>query len=208
MSAFDDYLLYFSSKLGRKSFVIKKGIGSVMLSAPHSAEQTRNGRKKYGEYHTGAIVNVLHDELNCPIIYKEKNRGDDANYDEKCRYKTKLREYIKKHGIKYLIDIHQMNPSRPEIINIGTGYGKNIKKDPTILEKAIACFSENNFAPVTVDTPFAAIHPYTVSAFISRECGIPCLQIEINTRAVSKRYEECALDGILLSLKRLIQELE
>ena len=70
MSAFDDYLLYFSSKLGRKSFVIKKGIGSVMLSAPHSAEQTRNGRKKYGEYHTGAIVNVLHDELNCPIIYK------------------------------------------------------------------------------------------------------------------------------------------
>lgn len=208
MDSYSNYLLYYSSKLGRKSFILKKGEKHVMLSAPHAAEQTRNGRKKYGEYITGVIVNMLHDELGVPIICKEKNCGDDANRDEKCRYKTKLKKYVMKNGIRYLIDFHQMNAERAESVDIGTGKGKNVEKDPEIVRIAENAFASHGIEGVCIDEPFPAVHPYTVSAFISRECGIPCLQIELNTRLVSKRYEGCVFDDVMAALKELIAELE
>ena len=207
MSSYDNYLLYYSSKLGRKSFILKKGEGSVMLSAPHAAEQTRNGRKKYGEYITGVIVNMLHDELNVPIICKEKNCGDDANRDEKCRYKSKLKKYIDKNGIRYLIDVHQMNSEREEYVDIGTGEGKNVKSDPAAVRIAVDSFQNQGIENVFVDKPFSAVHPFTVSAFIARECGVTALQIELNTRIVSKRYKEFDFDSVMEAFRRLIKEL-
>ena len=207
MSSYDNYLLYYSSKLGRKSFILKKGEGSVMLSAPHAAEQTRNGRKKYGEYITGVIVNMLHDELNVPIICKEKNCGDDANRDEKCRYKSKLKKYVEKNGIKYLIDVHQMNSEREEYVDIGTGEGKNVSADPNAAELAVNAFISRGIENVFVDKPFSAVHPFTVSAFIARECGITALQIELNTRIVSKRYKEFDFENVMNAFRTLIKEL-
>ena len=204
MSAYDDYLLYYSSKLGKKNFIIKSGEGRVMLSAPHAAEQTRNGRKKYGEFITGVIVNLLHDELNIPIICKEKNCGDDANRDEKCRYKRKLQKFVVKNGIRYLIDLHQMNPERDEWVDIGTGEGRNVEAFPGMPQLAVQAFEESGLENVFIDKPFSASHPYTVSAYISRECGIPCLQIELNTRILSKRYKECRFEDVMSALKRLI----
>lgn len=204
---YDNYLLFFSSKLGRKNFVLRKGEGTVMISAPHSAEQTRNGRKKYGEYLTGVLINMLYDELGCPVIYKEKNCGDDANYDEKCRYKKALTKYVKKNGVRYLLDLHQMNPGREEMIDIGTGYGKNIESEPKLAERIKASFESAGFKMVTIDEPFAAIHPFTVSSFTSRECGIPCIQIEFNTRLLSKRYNECRFEEVLEVMKGIISDL-
>ena len=207
MSKYEDYLLFFSSKLGKKSFELLKGNGVVMVSAPHSAEQLRKGRKKYGEYLTGVLVNMIHDRIDCPIIFKTKNCSDDANFDEKCRYKRKLSRFVKKNGIRYLIDLHQMNTEREELIDIGTGYGKNVEADPGFVEKVMSCFTEKGVDGVFVDEPFAAIHPFTVSSYISRECGIPCIQIEFNTRLLSKRYKECRFDDVLEALCGLINEI-
>ncbi|MCR5809701.1 MAG: N-formylglutamate amidohydrolase [Clostridiales bacterium] len=207
MSKYESYLLFFASKLGRRSFTLVKGEGRVMISAPHSAEQTRNGRKKYGEYLTGVLANMLHDELGCPIICKTKNCKDDANYDEKSRYKQKLKKYVIKNKIGYLIDLHQMNPQRPEGIAVGTGEGRNISADPGIADRFVKCFEDAGIDGVAIDKPFSAINPNTVSSFIARECGIPCVQLEFNTRLLSKRYSECRYDEILSSMAKLIKEL-
>lgn len=207
MGKYEDYLLFFSSKLGRKRFELIKGNGCVMVSAPHSAEQLRNGRKKYGEYLTGVLINMIRDRVGCSVIFKTKNCGDDANYDERCRYKAKLARFVKKNGIRYLIDLHQMNPSREQMVDIGTGYGKNVEADPGFVDIVRNCFAENGIEGVFVDEPFAAIHPFTVSSFISRECGIPCIQIEFNTRILSKRYKECRFDDVLEAMCDLIDKL-
>lgn len=207
MGKYEDYLLFFSSKLGRKPFELIDGNGAVMVSAPHSAEQLRNGRKKYGEYLTGVLINMIRDRLGCPVIFKTKNCRDDANYDERCRYKSKLARFVKKRGIRYLIDLHQMNPSREQLIDIGTGYGKNIDKEPAVAEKARDFFISKGFDGVFIDEPFAAIHPFTVSSYISRECGIPCIQIEFNTRILSKRYKDCRFDDVLDAMCALIEDL-
>lgn len=207
MSSYDDYLLYYASKLGRKSFVIKKGEGRVMLSAPHAAEQTRSGHRKYGEYLTGVLANMLHDTVSCPIIVKEKHCNDDANRDEKCKYKAKLKKYVEKNGIGWLIDLHQMNPERNELIDIGTGEGENIKSEPELAELFVKSFAAEGISGVFIDKNFKAVHPYTVSAFISRECGIPCVQIEFNTRLLSKRYNDCAYDSVMHAMESIIKQL-
>ena len=205
-SNYDKYLLFFKSKLGRKSFVVTKGEGSVMVSAPHSAEQTRAGRTKFAEYETGAIACTLHDRTGCPVICKTKHCHDDANRDEKCRYKAQLKKYVLKNGIKYLLDIHQMNTQREEQICLGTGRGENVKASPAVVDIAKSVFEKHGFA-VSVDEPFCAVHPFTVSAFTSRECGIACLQIEMNTKLVSKGHKECRVEDVILALTEIIETL-
>ena len=206
-SNYDKYLLFFKSKLGKKSFAVLKGEGTVMISAPHSAEQTRAGRTKFAEYETGAVACSLHDITGCPVICKTKHCRDDANRDERCRYKAKLKKYVQKNGIKYLLDLHQMNTQREEQICLGTGRGENVKASPTLVDIAKAVFEKSGFT-VSVDEPFCAVHPFTVSAYTSRECGIACLQIEMNTKLVSKGHKECRVEEVIQALREIVETLD
>jgi hypothetical protein len=206
MYKYDDYLDFFLSKEKRASFFIEDGKGKVMVSSPHSVEQTREGRIKYGEYQTGVITKILHDITNCPIIYKAYNCGDDANYDEKSDYKEKLCQYVKANNIKFLIDLHQLAPWREENIDLGTGFGNNTIQYPDILEIVKEKFSKR-FIGITVDYPFDASFPFTVSAYVSKNCDIPCIQIEINSRLVCEEYEDYSANDIIEALVEVILEL-
>ena len=102
-------------------FVIKEGVGAVMVSAPHSVSQTRAGRIKQAEPQTGALALLLRENLKCPVICKTANSGDDANFDMVSSYKTALAEYIKNNEIAFLLDLHQLSQKREIAIDIGTG---------------------------------------------------------------------------------------
>lgn len=204
---YNEYLNYFLSKEKREPFVIKKGKGKVLISAPHSVEQTREGKIKYGEYQTGILANMLHDKLGCPVVYKTFNNGDDANYDSNCSYKEAVADFVFKNDILFLIDLHQLAPRRVENIDIGTGFGENIKQYtdfPNIVWQEFAAQSISN---ITIDTPFDASYPYTVSSFISRHCGIPCIQIEINSRLVCDEYDDFCFDRIMAALTSIVNYL-
>lgn len=205
MNKYDEYMDFFCSDKERESFELLEGIGRIMISAPHSAEQIREGKIKSAEYETGVMAKCLHDELNCPVIYKTCNCNDDANYDKNCRYKQTLKNYIDDHKIEYLLDLHELNHTRSMDINLGTGLGKNIKNDPSILTLTEGAFADAGFDSIIIDEPFAATFPYTVSAYISRECGIACLQVEINSGLLSKKYEGFRFDDVNNVLKKVIQ---
>lgn len=207
MGVYEEYLNYFLSKEERPSFQLMDGVGKVMVSAPHSVEQTRNGRIKYGEFQTGVLARVLHDTLNCPVIFKTYNCGDDANYDEVSPYKEALCEYVDQHRIGFLLDLHQLAPWRKENVDIGTGFGNNISGFPEALPIVYNRFLLKNISELTVDHPFDASFPYTVSAYVSSKCGIPCIQIELNTRLLCEDYEDYCLPIIQDALQEIIQEL-
>lgn len=206
-TAYQAYLHYFLSKEKREPFVIKKGRGKVLISAPHSVEQTREGRIKYGEYQTGILANMLFDRLGCHIAYKTFNNGDDANYDRVCAYKKAVSEFVRENGIRFLIDLHQLAPRRVENIDIGTGFGENIRRHPEFSDIVNRAFAAQGIDNITVDTPFDASYPYTVSAYISRLCEIPCIQIEINSRLVCDGCEDFCFDKILSALTNIVNRL-
>ena len=126
----------------------------------------------------------------------------DANYDEKCLYKATLADFVRVHDIRFLIDLHQMAGFREEQICIGTGRGQNLTEGFD-LEACLAAFDKSGLQ-VSIDRPFAASHPYTVAAYIHRECGIPCLQIEINSNLVREGTDLYAYKRVLEVLEQLV----
>lgn len=164
---------------GDKGHKIISGIGRIMLTAPHSVNQTRHGKIKIGEYRTGLIVQVMRDNKGYPIGYKTKNLEDDANYDGECEFKKELIKQIKDDDIKVIIDLHIASPKREFDIDIGTGHGKNIagRKDLLIILKEGLLKEYKN---TKIDDTFPAAYENTVSAKVCREVGIPSFQLEIN----------------------------
>ncbi len=172
---------YFAAE-HENSFELIGGVGTVIISAPHSVEQTRGGIIKYAEPQTGALALCLNDDIGCPVIYKTKNCGDDANYDKVSTYRQALAEYIKGNGILYLIDLHLLSPRRTALINIGTAGMKNVSDAESV---GIVCsaFAERGLS-VSIDRPFSGGYVNTVSSAMHRQCGITCMQIEINSKLV------------------------
>lgn len=190
-----------------QSFIIKHGDGRVMFSAPHSVEQTREGKIKFSEPQTGILVEMLHNEFGCPVIRKTAHFNDDANFDAESDYKKALADYIRENGIAFLVDLHQMSPSRDVMINFGTGNWKNISSK-SLFNIFLSSFSKNKTGMLQLDEPFGATYIHTVSSTIHRECKIPCLQIEINTRLLSEEYEEYSFELIYRTLGECLLKLK
>lgn len=130
-----------------------------MFSAPHCVEHIRNNQILPPEPQTKVLAQLLYKELNCPVIYALKNNGD-ANFDSLCTYKTILQTYISHSNIKLCIDLHQLNPNRDTMINIGIGKGRNIKS------LDIVTIIKNNFDKnhllAKIDYPFSASNTNTI----------------------------------------------
>ena len=187
-----------------KGYKIIPGKNAIILTAPHSVSQIREGKEKIGEYRTGLIVQLLGKLTDCHIGFKTRKLNDDANYDEKCSFKTSIKEYIKENQIAVLIDFHLSKPEREFSLDIGTGYGKNINERYDLLN-IIKENLELDFDDVKVDEVFPASYPHTVSATISRELEIPAIQLEINWKLVDE-YKK--LDFFVETMRKLIKQLE
>lgn len=196
----------FFQKEHLQSFELLDGKGPVMISAPHSVEQLRNNQIKFAEPQTGVLAKMLHDALDCPVIYKTKNCDDDANFDKVSPYKQALAEYIKNNNIAFLIDLHQLSPTRDVHIVIGTGKFKNVSC-AKFVDVAVNSFKSKNISRIQIDDPFEASYPFTVSSYISSLCNISCLQIEIHSNLVRINTKESKVEQIFEALITLITNL-
>lgn len=176
----------------------------IILSAPHSVAQFREGRTKYQETGTEEIVEILNNELNTYGIYKIKEGKNDPNWDEKCEYKDLVAKIVKENEIKLLMDFHGMAESRIQNICIGTGEGNNIYGRNDLVDKLKDCFERNGIDNVTIDDPFNAVYENTVSARTARVCKIPTIQVEINWRYRRKAEK---LRQVEQALKEYIREI-
>ena len=199
---YKSYEKYFSEN-HENSYELLSGTGPVMISAPHSVEQTRNGSIKYAEPQTGALAKMLHEELGCPVIYKTGNKGDDANFDEESSYKNALIEYVKNNNILFVLDLHQLAPFRDVIIDIGTGKFNNIDKIEYV-NIVLKSFSARKLGTIQIDTPFDASFPFTVSSFVAKTCGISCLQIEMNSNTVYSGSDTAEIKKVFDALSEII----
>jgi len=165
-----------------KGFEIVEKSFPIMISAPHSAKQLRNGKVQAKEAQTDYFANMIANRENVSCIYKTVFLNDDANADRDSEYKVELKNFIEANGIKYLIDLHTMSDKRLPDICIAINGGKNIQNRYTELQDIINAFNSNGISTVTVDEPFKAADPNCISNYISTTCNIPCFHIEINKK--------------------------
>ena len=193
-----------------QSFVALSGKGSVFISCPHAVSQLRNGAIKSAEPETGVIAFALNELYKYPAIIKTSNKDDDANYDEVSPYKDECIRQINEKNYKCLLDLHLLNSTRAMNINIGTRGGQNIK-DKQILNKVINVFLKYGFTSVTIDKPFGAFNPNTVSTYVNKNTHIDTLQIEINSKLVYDKknhdYKNTKIVKMIEALNEIIIEL-
>lgn len=187
-------------------------VGSVpiLLSAPHSVNQIRNGRLKVADGFTGGIVKYLAKESNTSYIIKTFNNQDDANYDiEQNPYKEKILELIQKNNIKLLLDIHGCSNRHRFHIDIGTDNGNNIKGREDILQELINSLERAQIDKIQVDKKFKA-HPInTISKTIAMNSEIPCIQIEIaNYYRIPIKQNRQRVEQIIIALEDFIKKVQ
>ena len=203
----DRALAYFTDEDHKASFEILSGTGSVMFSAPHAVLQTRNGTNKAAERYSGILCKILNEEYKYPVIYKTRHLMDDANYDEISDYREALCRFLKKNTIRYLIDLHQLNPDREMDICVGTGYGKNIFGKRELVDIVRDCFLPNGIRNITVDDPFPAANPHSVCATVAQCCDIPAIRLEINSKLLIQGSDGYRLSSVIQSLHELADKL-
>lgn len=188
----------FIKKNKEKDHVVVEGKNSVLLSAPHGVAHVRLGRLKFKEIGSLATALWLKENTDCFLIAKTKNNGDDANFDENSIYKNIVRQLIKTHNIKYLIDIHGLAAKRECDINLGTHLGKNIENNLKAFDELQKRLERNGFR-VCIDQPFMAGSKTISGAMKNENKGVWTLQIEINC-AITNKVENFVKYGLLLDV--------
>lgn len=158
------------------------GTKKIIVSAPHSVEQFREGRMKYSEPHTGLLAYLLWEECGCHCIYKMGTKKEDANYDLESTFRDKMLEVIRENKIAYVIDLHQLSPKREVLVNIGTGCGRNLFGKEEMVSHIKELCENKKLAPVWIDEPFSAEEPFTVPATMAQKAGTVSVMFELNSR--------------------------
>ena len=181
-----------------------KGSKKIMFSAPHSAPHFRNGKVKVREINTDFIVKELNKRKDVPVIYKIKSENEDANWDKKSTYKQICKDYVLQNDIHFFIDIHGMDYNRKEDICIGTANGKNLKDYDEIITKLKSVFNEFGYTNIGIDRPFSADNIRCVSTYISQECSIDAVQIEINNKYRFSECDEYDLENLIKCFEKIV----
>jgi len=191
----------FLSENSDKDYVYIKTQSRVLISCPHGVPQTRLGKSKYQEIGALAVTLELAERLNTNLIAKTSNNFDDANFDEVSPYKNKIKKEIA--DIDYIIDIHGLSAKREMDINLGTNFGRNVKRDEKLLQKLARNLRNEGFT-VSVDNPFSGGERTIAGAFADRAWTV---QIEINSGITNIKYQHKKLELLLDVLTKFINQL-
>ncbi len=194
-------------KTSGENFVVLEGAKKILISAPHSVEQIRNGKIKYAEPETALIALHLN-ELGYPCFIKTKNENDDANFDSKSKYRDSLINYCLKNDIKFVLDLHQLSDKREMDFCLGTGgkTHKNLLENLKIIDIFKFYFEKENYV-FKINDPFDADAPNTVSTNCAKN-QIPSVLLEMNCRVVSKFCGGQNLQDVMKIIENILIEIE
>ena len=199
------------------TFKILKNKYKIMISAPHSVKHIREWELLPQDLLTWWLALYLWKRLNLSVIYSTSYKVWDPNFDEnkKSEYKQELAKYIKENDIKVLIDLHGCRSFRNFSIELWTWWEwdlnllwrldilNSVEKS---LNESLKSYIQHTRKSITRNTIFSANRETTVSSFISKECKIPTIQIEIN-KELRDNDNLKNLWLLVNSLEKMVEEL-
>ena len=199
------------------TFKILKNKSKIMISAPHSVKHIREWEILPQDLLTWWLVLYLWKRLNLPVIYSTSSKVWDPNFDENknSEYKQELAKYIKENDIKFLIDLHGCWSFRDFLIELWTWWEWNpnllgrldiLNTIEKSLNDNLKSYIQHTGKLISKNIIFSASRETTVSAFISKECKIHTIQIEIN-KELRDMDNPKNLSLLINSLEKVIEEL-
>ena len=161
-----------------EDIIIKRGHLPILFTAPHTMEQIReDGSIKYSETYTKAIALYLSEHFNTEAIVKVHDTGLDSNRDNRDEFKTFLLRFIKKNGIRLVIDLHGANSNRDFDVEFGTL--NNISADYSTIKELEEAFINNGVTNIKHNDPFKG---GAITEYVHGLDDVEVIQIEINGR--------------------------
>lgn len=205
---------------GEMEFRYRKGRIPFLLSAPHGAQHTRNGRPKDEDEYTAAFARFIAEETGAHVLYAYRKSGTDPNYYPDVPYKQTLKQIALAERIALVLDLHGASPKRPFGLALGTIRGSSCPEyRPLILDSLHQSgFVETATGLDRLDVdqafPAAGLHGVeTVTRYAWQRLGVQAAQIEINAhlRIVERKPDAASpevfrgnVEGILKTLRALL----
>ena len=138
------------------------------------------------------------------MIYKTKTKGDENYTNKNTPYREKIKEIVKDHHIKVVIDLHGMSDKGDSYIDIGTGGSdnKNLLGCDYILPCVKKSFHNVNYSE---NKYFSAKGELTLSHYCSHVLAVPTLQLEISRKYRSKESKNFSF--MVNTLSQMIDDL-
>lgn len=171
----------------------------VLISAPHGAVHTRNGRPKEEDEYTAGFAQLLGQMTNAHILYSRRKSATDPNADPQAPYKKYLQEIILDGKIRFVIDLHGAKAGRTFGIALGTLRGKSsTEEELQIIIKAFGKFGfakeKNGLYRLDIDNELPAVgeeNRIPITRFLHELRACSAIQIELNAHLrVPKRRED------------------
>lgn len=159
----------------------------ILISAPHGAVHTRDGKPKEEDEYTAGFARLLGEKTNAHVLYARRRSSTDPNADPRALYKKHLEEIISGNKIRFVIDLHGANANSNFGVALGTMHGKSCSTEDRIMILNIFrkyAMGEDGelFSRLDVDNKFPAEgnngrEPITKFCY---RLSIPAVQLEIN----------------------------
>jgi len=177
-------------------FEVVRGQHPVLVSAPHACMHVRDGVSKMQEEYTGAMAHYLAERCGCHAIFTRYKTNEDPNWQKDSQYKEAIKALVSDCDIRFCIDLHGMRNRYHMGIALGTIKGTACNPNPVLSHFINAGFKhvaadglapdeKNAWRNVVVDHPkfTGGLVNNTVTRFVSRQLGIPSVQIELSSQA-------------------------
>jgi len=197
-------------------FLHLKGNIPILISAPHGAVHTRDGKSKEEDEYTAGIARLIGNRTGAHVIYARRKSRTDPNADLTAPYKQALQQIVHENGIRFVLDLHGANKDRDFGIALGTMHGKSCsEKEKQIIvgtfEKHGISEAGSNLSRLDVDDQLpgeGSDHREPIVKFCQRN-SLPAAQIEINAwlRIPARRADATAPDKEFKGDRRLIKNI-
>jgi hypothetical protein len=174
---------------GQPEFSYQAGRLPVLVSAPHGAAHTRNGKLKVADEYTASFARLVAERTGAHVLYVHHQSTTDPNFDQYTPYKTYLKQIIETGSIRFVLDIHGAAPRRNFGIALGTMRGRAClpwQRDliiQTLVSHGFSPYGDNahHLDRLDLDDTFpGGEKQYTVTHFVSQNLRVPAAQIELN----------------------------
>jgi hypothetical protein len=161
-----------------------EGRKSILLSAPHVYAHRRprlSMSYKLGEPLTDTIVEDVCKNINSWGIVLKNESNFDANYhkEESNPYKQEVKLIVKKHKIKYFLDIHGLKDGH--MYDIAIYYPTQFRKSIELARNVRSGLDKGKLKGVSIAIfRFLDNHEETLGEYCANNLRVPSIQIEIS----------------------------
>lgn len=170
--------------VGEQNYQIVPGRIPVVISAPHTVRQWREGKMKERDGMTGGLAEYLCERFGVWGVIRTWNAQDDPNHnnDERSKaYRATVAEVVRAQNAQWMFDLHGCLNKHGFDMSVRINGGGNLNCEREELDEILKDWRDVGL-DVRVDEQFFAAKSEAVSNYIHRVTGINCLQLEISTR--------------------------